>query len=356
MSEFRVDQITNRDGSAGTQICGVSTFSGTSGMVMPGGSTEYRGGRGRGIMAGGSTPTNLNVMEFITIATTGNGTDFGDIRAQRAAPSVCSSSTRAIVAGGYHTTYHNTIDYVTISSGGGASTFGELVSPTGYGGACASSTRGIIAGGWNARGTNAGATSNKPYNNNIIEFVTIASTGDASYFGDLVAYRQTDGGLSSPTRGIFAGGATYGPPGGYPGYKDTQVIDYVTIASTGNAVQFGNLVNNVGWGMGKCSNSTRGLFASGYNNDPASYQSKISYITIATLGNTTEFGDTTDSRSYIAGMASPTRAVFAGGGPGPKNVIDYVEIATTGNAIDFGDMTAAKNQVQGTSDAHGGLG
>ena len=356
MSEFRVDQITNRDGSAGTQICGVSTFSGTSGMVMPGGSTEYRGGRGRGIMAGGSTPTNLNVMEFITIATTGNGTDFGDIRAQRAAPSVCSSSTRAIVAGGYHTTYHNTIDYVTISSGGGASTFGELVSPTGYGGACASSTRGIIAGGWNVRGSTGPATSDQPYNNNIIEFVTIASTGNASYFGDLVMYRQTDGGLSSPTRGIFAGGATYGPPGGYPGYKDTQVIDYVTIASTGNAVQFGNLVNNVGWGMGKCSNSTRGLFASGYNNDPASYQSKISYITIATLGNTTEFGDTTDSRSYIAGMASPTRAVFAGGGPGPKNVIDYVEIATTGNAIDFGDMTAAKNQVQGTSDAHGGLG
>ena len=32
MSDFRVDKITNRDGSAGTQICGISTFSGTSGM------------------------------------------------------------------------------------------------------------------------------------------------------------------------------------------------------------------------------------------------------------------------------------------------------------------------------------
>ena len=356
MSDFRIDKITNRDGISGTQIAGITTFSGTSGMQLPSGPTEMRGGRGRGIMAGGSTPVNQNVIEYITIATTGNGTDFGDISAQRAAPSVCSSSTRAIVAGGYHSTYHNTIDYVTISSGGGASTFGELVSPTGYGGACASSTRGIIAGGWNVRGSTGSATSSDPRNNNIIEFVTIASTGNATLFGDLVAYRQTDGGLSSPTRGIFAGGATYGPPGNYPGYKDTQVIDYVTIASTGNAVQFGNLVNNIGWGMGKCSNSTRGLFASGYDNDPSAYQTKISYITIATFGDTTEFGDTTDARSYIAGMASPTRAVFAGGGPGPKNLIEYVNIASTGNATDFGDMTAAKNQVQGTSDVHGGLG
>jgi len=356
MSDLKINNITDSTGNSGPTIAGVSTVSTTGAFVVPVGATEFRGGRGRGVMAGGSTPTNLNTMEYITIATTGNGTDFGDIRAQRAAPSVCSSSTRAIVAGGYHSTYHNNIDYVTISSGGGASTFGELVSPTGYGGACASSTRGIIAGGWNARGTNAGATSDKPYNNNIIEFVTLASTGNATYFGDLVQYRQTDGGLSSPTRGIFAGGATYGSPGSYPGYKDSQVIDYVTIASTGNAIQFGNLVHTIGWGSGKCSNSTRGLFASGFDNDPATYQTKISYITIATLGDTTEFGDTTVARSYIAGMASPTRAVFAGGGPGPKNVIDYVTIASTGNATDFGDMTAAKSQVQGTSDVHGGLG
>ena len=57
MSEFRIDKITNRDSSAGTQIAGISTFSGTSGMVMPGGPTEYRGGRGRGIVVGGATPT-----------------------------------------------------------------------------------------------------------------------------------------------------------------------------------------------------------------------------------------------------------------------------------------------------------
>ena len=355
MSDLKINNITDRTGDSGPVIAGVSTVTGTGAFTVPVGPTEYRGGRGRGVFAGGSTPTKINTIEYITIATTGNASDFGDITSAKNSPSVCSSSIRALVAGGNSGSYEKTIDYVTISSGGGASSFGELVSPTGYGGACASSTRGIFAGGWNARGTNAGGT----VNNNIIEHITIASTGNASYFGDLVMYRQTDGGLSSPTRGIFAGGATYGSPGSYPGYKDSQVIDYVTIASTGNAIQFGNLVNNRGWGAGKCSNSTRGLFASGYTNTPSSgYQTEISYITIATLGNTSDFGDISNARSYIAGMASPTRAVFAGGGPGSgqTNVIDYVTIASTGNAADFGDLPVAKNQAQGTSDVHGGLG
>ena len=37
MSEFIVDKITNREGTSGTQIAGITTFSGTSGIVMPNG-------------------------------------------------------------------------------------------------------------------------------------------------------------------------------------------------------------------------------------------------------------------------------------------------------------------------------
>ena len=85
MSEFRVDKITNRTGDTGPQICGVSTFSGTSGMAMPSGPTEYRGGRGRGIFAGGynSSPGSTNTMNYIEIATTGNAVDFGDMTSAR---------------------------------------------------------------------------------------------------------------------------------------------------------------------------------------------------------------------------------------------------------------------------------
>ena len=40
MSEFIVDKITNREGTSGIQIAGITTFSGTSGMVMPNGSSN----------------------------------------------------------------------------------------------------------------------------------------------------------------------------------------------------------------------------------------------------------------------------------------------------------------------------
>ena len=64
MSEFRVNSITNQDGSAGPQVCGVSTFSGKSGVQIPSGSSDFRrqdgGGRGRAIFSGGyEAPSNL---------------------------------------------------------------------------------------------------------------------------------------------------------------------------------------------------------------------------------------------------------------------------------------------------------
>ena len=83
MSDFRIDKITNRDGSAGTQIAGISTFSGTTGMVMPGGPTSNRGGRGRAVFGGGYTPSATKTLNFIDIATTGNASDFGDLTVNR---------------------------------------------------------------------------------------------------------------------------------------------------------------------------------------------------------------------------------------------------------------------------------
>ena len=56
MSEFKVNTITNRDGSYGPQVCGITTF-GSSGMQLPSGLTEMRGGRGRGVFGGGYNPT-----------------------------------------------------------------------------------------------------------------------------------------------------------------------------------------------------------------------------------------------------------------------------------------------------------
>ena len=105
MSDFRIDQITNQAGTAGPQIAGITTFSGSSGIVMPSGDTAYRGGRGRGIIGyGGETPStqNINNIEYITISTLGNSVDFGDIiQGRRGSSGAATSSTRGLTAGGY---------------------------------------------------------------------------------------------------------------------------------------------------------------------------------------------------------------------------------------------------------------
>ena len=53
MSEFRIDQIKSQDATRGPNVAGITTFTGTSGIVMPSGNTAYRGGRGRGVFGGG---------------------------------------------------------------------------------------------------------------------------------------------------------------------------------------------------------------------------------------------------------------------------------------------------------------
>ena len=129
MSDFRIDKITNRTGETGPQIAGISTFSGTSGMAMPGGPTEYRGGRGRGVFGSGATPTATNVLDMIEIATTGNSTDFGDLNvAREEGYAAFASPTRGCFAGRLVSPGVNTKDiaYVTISSQGGVSNFGDL--------------------------------------------------------------------------------------------------------------------------------------------------------------------------------------------------------------------------------------
>ena len=221
------------------------------------------------------------------------------------------------------TTLSDTIDYINIASTGDAIDFGNLTVARRRVSACASSTRGVWGGGYSP-------------DKDTIDFVTIASTGNATDFGNLSVARRTPGSTSNATRGIWASG-TQGAGVGTP----QDVIDYVTIAATGNAVDFGNLTVARD-GVGACGNSVRGLFAGAYISPGRS--NIIDFITITTLGNATDFGDLTVNRSQTPGASSPTRGVWAGGytspgSPGAVDTIDYVQIMSTGNAMDFGDLS-----------------
>ena len=123
MSDLRINNITDRTGGNGPVIAGVSTVSTTGAFTVPVGPTEMRGGRGRGVFAGGYVSGNApsghsDVIDYVEIATTGNAADFGDLSVRRYNVSGCASATRGLFMGGQGTpsAIFNTIDYVTISS------------------------------------------------------------------------------------------------------------------------------------------------------------------------------------------------------------------------------------------------
>ena len=166
----------------------------------------------------------------------------------------------------------------------------------------------------------------------VIDYLTFSTTGDAADFGNLTDERSLVGGGSSFTRCFCTGGAA-------PGVSD--IIDYVTFASTGNATDFGNLTDERHYLAGM-SNETRLIAAGG---TVPGYSNILDYITMTSTGNAIDFGDLTNASALPTCCASPTRGITAGGVHKPNghanlDIINFIEFSTTGNAVDFGDLTA----------------
>lgn len=185
---------------------------------------------------------------------------------------------------------------------------------------------------------------------NVIDYITPTSTGNASDFGDLSVARSSPAACSNDTRAVIGGGYH----GNHPEYY-SNTIDYVTIASTGNASDFGDLTENSINGGGGAS-STRGIFAAGRHGDGNGYN-MIEYITFSTSGNATDFGDLVGDDRHSGGLASSKTVCLIMGGYRSSyyNDINKIIIASTGNATDFGDLTNAPYNVGGVSNGHGGL-
>ena len=174
--------------------------------------------------------------------------------------------------------------------------------------------------------------------------------GNAVDFGDLVAAKRFAMSANSPTRGMISGGGFTNPTIG------ENIIQFITNATTGNAQTFGDIgTDNVfSGGNGACSNATRALFCGG----GPGYKTTVGTVMMATTGNSYDFGDLTVGRHESGSTASATRAVVAGGyqpsSPSYTNIIDYMSIATGGTAVDFGDRTVQANYLSGCSNGHGG--
>ena len=334
MSDFKINSIATKQGQHGPVIAGVSTVNSTGCMKIPSGPTEFRGGRGRGIIGAGQLiPSGgVNTMNLITIATTGNATDFGDLSVGAAYRGGLASSTRGIFV---NSQGDLTFDYVTISSQGGGVDYGEALTDHMGGATFNSSTRGFRAGG-------SDPSVSTPHTTNIMGMI-IASTGSFFDAGDLTIRGTYQNGASSPTRGIIFGGTT--PSAAY------NNIDVFTMASGGNAIKFGELALARKY-ADTSSNTIRGLAAGGSPSNNV-----IEFVTIATEGNAQDFGDL--HSATVAGksgsVSSATRGIFSGFYPAQTARIDFVTIMSTGNAQDFGDMTATWYYHGGCSDSNGGI-
>ena len=325
------------EGGDSSSYAGIGTLAAGEWVQITTDSPDIQTGGTRGLFMGGFIPgpTTYDVVDYINVDSTGNAIDFGDFTAGTRFGAACSSSTRALYGGGVNPSVTATIEFFTISSTGDATDFGDLTDSRQGNSAGSSSTRGIWTGGYD------------PTTKDVIDYVTIASTGDAKDFGNLTTSRKQQLGTACSSVRCVQGGSEGGA-------SDSNVLDYITTATLGDAADFGDLTSggDSAGANGGCSNSVRGLFAFG-RSGPALVNT-IDYITIATLGNAIDFGDTAQAQSYGA-VASPTRGVFAFGSPS-SNDINYVQIMSTGDAVDFGDLTVARSQLSACSNGHGGLG
>jgi len=286
------------------------------------------------------SPNSLTI-EFVQITTLGNSKDFGDLSTNDMTIGA-ASNVRGLFCGSNSPTgvqYNNTIDFVNIVNPGNSKDFGDATAGHNQGAGGNSSTRGIFCAG--VTGTDPAATIS-----NTIDFVTMATTGNATDFGDTTqTLWRSPASACSGTRMCIAGGATDSSN------TATNVIAFITTATTGDATDFGDLtIVRRGAGGNNASSGTRGVFGGGFPTTNV-----IDYITIASAGDAIDFGDLTVARNGASATSNATRALWAGGGPGP-NVIDFVTIATTGNATDFGDLLIGGGYTKGTtSNANGGL-
>ena len=288
----------------------------------------------RGICAGGE-PTVSNICLF-NINTLGSSRNFGDLTASRANLGAVSSGTRGIFAGGEPAT--DLIQYITIASEGNAIDFdGNLTASRRFVTGCSSSTRGLFMGG-----------AEPSTRVNKIDYIEMATAGvNAQDFGDLTETKDAGGG------GSWSNGVRGGIFGGFnPG--NSNRIDVVTIASKGNAVNFGTTIGSR-HNVAAASNNVRAIAAGG---SPETVRT-IQYITMASDGNASYFGDLTTGTTGMNACANGTRIVWSGGNTSPAKVTtqQYVNIASAGNALDFGDISYVGVQQPGClSDSHGGLG
>ena len=296
----------------------------------------------RGIWAGGlvSAGNRVDTMDYVSLSSLGDASDFGNLSASRYNAGMGGSGTRAITMGGIasYPAEVNIIEYVEIGTLGNMTDFGNMTE-----------TRGSLeCAGNHIRQLSFGGGDNSIGYNAEIDYITIASTGNGTDFGDLTQACGQPTAFANPVRAIRAGGII-------SANDDQNVMDFITIASAGDAVDFGDLLSPGNYRNG-CSSHIAGFLVSG--NVAGTGSSQIDRVTFASLGNSVLFGDMATLVGGPGGATSSSTKGFLGAVnvSGAVNSIEFFDLHHAGVGADFGDLTQARYSGFATSNGHGGLG
>ena len=238
----------------------------------------------RGVFGCGRTPSNTDIIDYITIASEGKAIDFGNAKQSITVQNggTKSSSTRGVFGGGTPTE----LQYIQVSTLGNSLDFGNLSHSSGKEGSSSSSpTRAVFAAGTS---------------DTLIESITFSTTGISEDFGSCQDSKTNSAGAGNNVRGLFAGAYKTGD-------TKTNIIEYITISSLGNTTNFGDLSVHRAC-LRACSTNTRALFGGGYfTTTPVATggtgDNRIEFVTIATTGNALDFGDTTSGQDHARGAS-----------------------------------------------------
>ena len=304
----------------------------------------------RAFRVAGDNPANGTIIDIFNITTGGQAYDSGFDLSQGTGQMACAGSrTRAIVAGGFTGNPNfgakQFIQYFEMAALSNSIDFGDLTGTTsGRNAGHSNNTRMVVTGSINQ-------------NVNNIDLITISTTGNASDFGDTLQSFASHGSAGSRTRAVFGGGSSPTSP-----YPTVNSIEFVTIASTGNSIDFGDLTV-ARYSVGAVSNSTRCVFMMGNINPVSNAQTNvIDFFNTATTGNAQDFGDVDGQElSQMPFTASnATRGIFGGGykssSPNTTSEVGALNIHTRGNSTKFGDLSGpASSMGSGCCDGHGGI-
>ena len=225
--------------------------------------------------------TVTNIIEFCIFSSTADFVDFGDLSDTQGYQAGFADKTRGVVAGGGFG-YTNVIEYITMQSSGNTVDFGDtaITNKIGNAGGLSSSTRGYILGGARYLAPDTASF-------NTIQVVTISTTGDATDFGDMLYANYSHGAASNAIRGVKGSG--YGP-------NYTSRIEFLTLSSSGDMVYFGDLTSGGGSNKQAAASPTRMVIGGGYVAPATPFANTLEFVQIATTGDSTDFGDLSSVR------------------------------------------------------------